>query len=306
MRDGIDESDDLAISYSSSLPKPNPALFNSAGKLSKKHDSMHERLSLPILNNTPGTPKSSRSKFVLPSSLSPFALSPKVTKNATKQSGTISHHMASTPLRLGFSSEQLIFDLDLNEKQTNSPSRMLFERSFSPMSSQMQDYDVFDIDDGPSSEFDNGLQDYDTCHGSCDITPDMLKPVVWKNPSAHMLTLEYFRDNFDHSCDNEWIAEYQEPLDNQDFFHFNYEAVDYFEEGSFSIVYKAKHRVSGKISAVKKAKHPFSGMTDRTRKLNEVHHLWLVLGCGHCIQIEQSWEQNGYLYIQTEMCENGR
>lgn len=306
MKITTDDSDDFSLSYSSSLPKPNPALFSSAGKLSKKHDSMHERLSLPILSNTPGTPKSSRSKFVLPSSLSPFALSPKVTKNFSKLPVPIGLQMTSTPLRLGVSSEHLIFDLDLNDKQSNSPSRAVFERSLSPMSSRIQGIDVFEIDDDSSSEFDTGVQDYELCHGSCDISPEMLRPVIWKNPSVHMLTMDYFREYFDHSYENECIADYQEPFDSQDFFHFNFEIVDCFEDGSFSTVYKAKHRATGKISAVKKAKQPFSGMADRARRLNEVHHLWVVLGCQHCIWIEQSWEQNGFLHIQTEMCENGR
>ena len=44
----------------------------------------------------------------------------------------------------------------------------------------------------------------------------------------------------------------------------------------------------------------------RIGKLNEVMVLWNVTDVPNCVRIFSSWEQNGFLYILTEYCENGR
>ncbi len=118
------------------LPKPSLVAFNSTGKLAKKIDAAHERLSLPNYSQTPITPKSNRSKFVLPSTLSPFPFSPNSIQrkelNFTKRLSS-SYQTSSTPLRHGVSSDQLVFDNDGD----HSPSRYLVgNRSTSPFSSQ--------------------------------------------------------------------------------------------------------------------------------------------------------------------------
>lgn len=44
----------------------------------------------------------------------------------------------------------------------------------------------------------------------------------------------------------------------------------------------------------------------RERRLHEVQNLLLLRNSNHCIHLELAWEQNGFLYIQTKLCENGR
>ncbi|KAI5290248.1 hypothetical protein KEM54_002074 [Ascosphaera aggregata] len=60
-----------------------------------------------------------------------------------------------------------------------------------------------------------------------------------------------------------------------------------------------------KIWAVKKSKQPISGARDRERRAKEVEALRKMKGYEHLIRFEDSWEENGYLYIQTEFCEEG-
>ncbi|KAF6833907.1 protein kinase [Colletotrichum musicola] len=60
-----------------------------------------------------------------------------------------------------------------------------------------------------------------------------------------------------------------------------------------------------RIYAVKKARRPFTGPKDRLAKLREVHALQALTHADHVIHYVDSWEQNQYLYIQTEYCDEG-
>lgn len=88
--------------------------------------------------------------------------------------------------------------------------------------------------------------------------------------------------------------------------------------GEFSTVYRvekpipgspaAKRLVRSKVGnvwAVKKSKKPYLGQKDRERKLREVQILQSLRGNEHIIDLSDSWESKGHLYIQTEFCENG-
>ncbi|WEW57917.1 mitosis inhibitor protein kinase swe1 [Emydomyces testavorans] len=57
--------------------------------------------------------------------------------------------------------------------------------------------------------------------------------------------------------------------------------------------------------AVKKSKHPFTGPKDRERRNTEVTVLKALTNSDHIISFADSWEDNNYLYIQTEFCEEG-
>ncbi|KAK2750700.1 hypothetical protein FQN57_002773 [Myotisia sp. PD_48] len=59
------------------------------------------------------------------------------------------------------------------------------------------------------------------------------------------------------------------------------------------------------VWAVKKSKQPFTGAKDRQRRNNEVEVLRSLRNSDHIISFQDSWEENGYLYIQTEFCEEG-
>ena len=34
--------------------------------------------------------------------------------------------------------------------------------------------------------------------------------------------------------------------------------------------------------------------------------MWKLEPHSHCVQLIQSWEERGYLYLQLELCDNGR
>ena len=59
------------------------------------------------------------------------------------------------------------------------------------------------------------------------------------------------------------------------------------------------------VFAVKKSRKQFTGPTDRAKKMREVNVLKALGNTDHIIQYFDSWEIDGYLYIQTEFCEEG-
>lgn len=301
---GGQSSDDLS---NLSLPRPNPAIFNSAGKLLKKHDSINERLSLPSIPYTPGTPKSVRSKFVLPSMLSPFALSPNAQKNSRfdvpGKTFSSSLHASMTPLRQGLSLDQLLFDNDGDERSGHSPSRMILDTSSSSSPRNLKESDMFGGSSGFCSDID--FEESDSANmfyeGTCDLSIEMLRPSIWRNPAVHIIQ---FDDQFDQS-DDDFVLPQDKSL-YEDYFLKQFDSSEVFGDGAFSTVFRVHSRIDGNLYAVKKSKVPFSGASDRTRRLKEVKHLFLTRNSPHCIKIVSAWEQSGYLYIQTEMCDNGR
>ena len=60
-----------------------------------------------------------------------------------------------------------------------------------------------------------------------------------------------------------------------------------------------------RVWAVKKSRNPYIGNKDRQRKLQEVNVLKALGQSDHVVQLFDSWEENGHLYIQTEFCEEG-
>jgi serine/threonine protein kinase len=75
--------------------------------------------------------------------------------------------------------------------------------------------------------------------------------------------------------------------------------------GEFSEAFAAQMSSDSCVYAVKRTKFPFSGVRDRARQLQEVRILWHVGKHPHCIQLIDAWEQQGHLYLQTELCSRG-
>ncbi|EFQ97795.1 WEE protein kinase [Nannizzia gypsea CBS 118893] len=108
-----------------------------------------------------------------------------------------------------------------------------------------------------------------------------------------------------------------------------FDKVELIGTGEFSLVYSVSERVSPpssqlfqsqtplssnstptntgsrKLWAVKKSKQPYAGSKDRERRNNEVVALKALRDSDHIISYVDSWEDKGYLYIQTEFCEEG-
>lgn len=59
------------------------------------------------------------------------------------------------------------------------------------------------------------------------------------------------------------------------------------------------------VYAVKKARHPFKSRQDRLNKLKEVEVLRALGTSDHTITLQDHWEYDSYLYIQTEFCDEG-
>ncbi|KAL8721297.1 MAG: hypothetical protein Q9225_002001 [Loekoesia sp. 1 TL-2023] len=60
-----------------------------------------------------------------------------------------------------------------------------------------------------------------------------------------------------------------------------------------------------RVWAVKKSRQPYIGPKDRERKLQEAKTLRALGQSDHILQLFDSWEDKGHLYIQTEFCEEG-
>lgn len=85
-------------------------------------------------------------------------------------------------------------------------------------------------------------------------------------------------------------------------------------EGEFSKVYRVSQPVQGttasspagsQVWVVKKSKKPYIGKGDRERKMREVEILYALRGNEHVLHVNDHWEANSHLYIQTEYCEGG-
>ena len=66
-----------------------------------------------------------------------------------------------------------------------------------------------------------------------------------------------------------------------------------------------KSQKPSKIFAVKRSRNKFLGERDKQRKLQEVNILKALGQSDHIVRYIDSWERSGYLYIQTEYCEEG-
>lgn len=60
-----------------------------------------------------------------------------------------------------------------------------------------------------------------------------------------------------------------------------------------------------RMYAIKKSKTPYSGLKDRDRRLEEVRILMELGTHDHVVKFVDQWEENRFLFIQTEYCENG-
>lgn len=81
-----------------------------------------------------------------------------------------------------------------------------------------------------------------------------------------------------------------------------FEMIEKIGSGYFADVYKAKSFKDGQYYAIKKTSIPYTSNSDRLRKLQEVKNHQSLTPHPNCVRYYDSWEENGYLYIQTELC----
>lgn len=70
--------------------------------------------------------------------------------------------------------------------------------------------------------------------------------------------------------------------------------------GDFGEVFKVKSLTDGKFYAIKRTS--ISSNSDRVRKLQEVRNHQTLPAHPNCVGFHDSWEEDGFLYIQTELC----
>lgn len=73
-------------------------------------------------------------------------------------------------------------------------------------------------------------------------------------------------------------------------------------KGDFADVYEAKSYKDNKFYAIKRTSIPFLSNSDRLRKLQEVRNHQQLPPHPNCVRYVDSWEEDGFLYIQTELC----
>lgn len=92
-------------------------------------------------------------------------------------------------------------------------------------------------------------------------------------------------------------------------FETQFTMLDTLGKGEFSEAVKVQDRASGCIYAVKRMKSAFIGPRDRLRRLEEVDILRHLSagGKGHpnVISLVDAWEEDGHLFVQTELCPLG-
>jgi len=77
-------------------------------------------------------------------------------------------------------------------------------------------------------------------------------------------------------------------------------------EGSFSYVYKVTCKNDNLNYAVKKTKQSYVGLKDRKKKLQEIQVFQKLGDHPNCLKLHEAWEEEGYLFMRTELCEKGR
>ena len=87
------------------------------------------------------------------------------------------------------------------------------------------------------------------------------------------------------------------------FFQHKFDVQDKIGSGSFGDVFRVRSREDGRFYAVKKSQVAFKGRADRDRKLREVAKHQQLSKHQNLIEFHNAWEEKGFLYIQTELCE---
>lgn len=112
-----------------------------------------------------------------------------------------------------------------------------------------------------------------------------------------------------------------EQLQKRNRFVTDFEVISKIGEGSFGEAFKVRAKDDDfGLYAVKKAKEQYLGFKDRDQKLSEVHKALKITNLQHrlrglepstisfqdfCVKTYEAWEESGYLFIRSELCEQG-
>lgn len=90
------------------------------------------------------------------------------------------------------------------------------------------------------------------------------------------------------------------------YFESNFHILSKIGSGEFAEVWNVRDMRTGEKYAIKKTKQPFLGNSDRRRHIEEVNHMWALKESQHCVELVNAWEQDGFLFIQMELCNGGK
>ncbi|KAI8137343.1 kinase-like domain-containing protein [Fennellomyces sp. T-0311] len=135
----------------------------------------------------------------------------------------------------------------------------------------------------------------------------------YRTTQPRFLTSEYFKEHNPTSCMEEEEEELYEDDDAQHpsqlaaipYFETKYTILGSLGSGEYAEVFKVEHIETGKQWAIKKTKGPFESYDDRWQQIIEADHMRAVNGSKHCVELTDAWEQEGTLYLQMDLCENG-
>ena len=93
-------------------------------------------------------------------------------------------------------------------------------------------------------------------------------------------------------------------------FENDFQTISTLGSGSFGTVLKCISRLDGCFYAIKTTTRPMRGNFEKHRYLKEVHALSALCnqpekGTFHIVRYHQTWIEDGHLYIQTELCDQG-
>lgn len=93
-----------------------------------------------------------------------------------------------------------------------------------------------------------------------------------------------------------------ESTTNVDRMYREFEVIKKIGSGYFADVFKVRSCKDNQYYAIKKTSLPFTSNSDRLRKLQEVKNHQSLPPHPNCVKYIDSWEEDGYLFIQTELC----
>jgi len=104
----------------------------------------------------------------------------------------------------------------------------------------------------------------------------------------------------------------------RDRFYTDFNVIEKIGEGEFGVAYKVTCKSDGQMRAVKKQKDKYMGVRDRDLRRQEVAKAFQICSVHeqklavrtfpnskYCVGIVEAWEEQGYLYICSELCERG-
>lgn len=93
-------------------------------------------------------------------------------------------------------------------------------------------------------------------------------------------------------------------------FENDFQTLSVLGNGSFGTVLKCISRLDGCLYAIKRTRRSIRGSLEKYKFLKEVHALSALCnqpekGTFHIVRYHQAWMEDGHLYIQTELCDQG-